>query len=85
MTAVLDHWQAAEPSQRRAVEASKQSAETLRKAQRESHEVLDNLLKSVEDFDWQVHSITMREDSLVLAVDQWFRDYPLYTASSARR
>ena len=43
--------QAAETSRRRVVEAGKKSAEALRKAQRESDEVLDNLLKSVEDFD----------------------------------
>ena len=62
VTAALDRCQAAE--------ASKQSAETLHKAQRESHEVLDHLLKNVEDFDKQVHSITMREDSSVLSADR---------------
>ena len=65
VTAALDRW---------AAEASKQSAETLHKAQRESHEVLDHLLKNVEDIDWQVHSINMREDGLVLGADGWFRD-----------
>ena len=64
--AALDRW---------AVEASKQSAETLHKAQRESHEAFDHLLKNVEDIDKQVLSITIREDSLVLGADGWFRDY----------
>ena len=49
VTTALDRWQAAETSRRRAVEASKKSAEALH-----------NLLKSFEDFDKQVHRITMR-------------------------
>ena len=53
----------------RAVEASKRSAEALHKAHRESEEVLDNLLKTVEDFDNQVHSVTMREDTLVVGAE----------------
>ena len=48
-TAARDRWQAAETSRRRAVLARKKSAEALHKAQRESHEVLDNVLKSAED------------------------------------
>ena len=54
-TAALDRWQAAETSRRRALEASKKSAEALQKTQRASDEVLDNLLKIVQDFDMQVH------------------------------
>ena len=53
----------------RAVEASKRSAEPLHKAHQEPDEVLDNLLKTVEDFDNQVHSVTMREDSLVVGAE----------------
>ena len=34
-----------------------------------------SLKGSREDFDKQVHSITMREDSLVLGADGWFRDF----------
>ena len=75
MTAALDTWRVAETSRRLAVEASKKSAETLHMAQRESHEVFDKLLESVDDFDKQVHSITMSEDSLLLGVHGWFRDF----------
>ena len=75
VTAALDRWQAAKMPRRRVVEASKKSAEALRMAHRVSDEVLDHLLKSVEDFDKQVHSITMREDSLMLGADEWFRDF----------
>ena len=57
VTAALDRWQAADTSWRRAVEASKKSAEALHKAQRESEEVCDNLLLCVEEFDKQIHSI----------------------------
>ena len=49
MTTALDRSQAVESSRWRAVEASIKSAEALHKAQRESHELLDNLLESVED------------------------------------
>ena len=66
VTAALDRWQAAETSRRRGVETIKRSAEALHKAQRESDEVLDNLLKSVVDFDKQVHSMTVPEDNSVL-------------------
>ena len=44
-------------------------------AQLECGEVLDNLLRSVENFDNQVHSTTMREDSFVSRADGWFRDF----------
>ena len=47
------------------MEASNYSAEALHTAQHESNKV-DNLLKTVVDFDMQVHTITMREDDLVL-------------------
>ena len=70
--AALDRWLAAETSRRRAVEARKKSANALHTAQQNSD---DNLLKRVEDFDKQVHSITMREDSFVLGGDGWFRDF----------
>ena len=50
MTTALDRSQAVESSRWRAVEASMKSAEALHKAQRESHELLDNLLESVKDF-----------------------------------
>ena len=73
LTAALDCWQAAEKSRRRVVEARKKSAEVLHKAQRELDEVLHNLLQSVEDFDMQVHSITVRKESL--GADEWFRDF----------
>ena len=63
VTAALDRRQAAETFRRRAVEASKQLSVALHNAQRESDHVLDKLLESVEDFDNQVHSITMHEDS----------------------
>ena len=99
VTAVLNSWQAAETSRWRVVEASKKSAEVLHAAQRESDAVLHNMLKSVEDFDKQVHSITMSEDSLVLGsggrsldfLSRWkgslqgfLNDLP-YKASSAPR
>ena len=42
---------------------------------RKSAEVLVNLMKSVEDSDKQVHSITMCVDSLVLGADGWLRDF----------
>ena len=45
VAAAHDRWQASETSRRRAVEASEKSAEALHKAQRESDEILDNLLK----------------------------------------
>ena len=73
LTAALDCWQAAEKSRRRVVEARKKSAEVLHKAQRELDEVLHNLLQSVEDFDMQVQSITVRKESL--GADEWFRDF----------
>ena len=57
------------------MEASKKSAEALRKAQRESDEVFDNALKSVQDSDKHVHSITLRKDSMVLGTDGWSRDF----------
>ena len=44
------------------------AVEVLRKTQRVSDEFLDNLLKSVEDFNKQAHTP-------VLGVDGWFRDF----------
>ena len=58
VTASLGRWQAAEMSWRRAAEASKKSAEALHHAQRESDEVLDNLLQSIKPFCKQVCSIS---------------------------
>ena len=74
VTAALDCWQFVWTSRRRAVEASKKSAEALNETQQESDGVLGNLLKSVEDFDKQVHSITTREDSLVFGADGGFEN-----------
>ena len=51
VAAALDRWQAAETSRRRALEASKRSAEAVYTAQRVFDEVLDNVLKSVEGCD----------------------------------
>ena len=75
VTAALDRWQAAETSRRASRGGQQDVGQGLNMAQRGSDKVLQNLLKGVEDSDNQVHSTTVRADSLVLGAHGWFRDF----------